>query len=167
MACSGKVVFYIGINKTRSAYKGTDIMLEALEALQKRYPDKCEIVKVENVPFAEYQRLMNHSDCILDQLYSYTPAMNSLLAMSKGIINIGGGEEENYQIINEQELRPIVNVLPNKYDVYVKLEQLILHQERIPLLKRQSVEYIRRHHDYIKVAKQYLEFYEHVLEEKI
>lgn len=167
MATPEKVRFFIGINKTRNTYKGTDIMLEALEALKKKYPDRCEVIKVESVPFDKYQQLMNSTDCILDQLYSYTPAMNSLLAMSKGIINIGGGEEENYLIIKEDMLRPIINVQPNKYDVFVQLEQLVLHPERIPELKRQSVEYVTRHHHYIKVAKQYIELYNHVLEDKI
>ena len=103
---------------------------------------------------------MEGSDAILDQLYAYTPSMNPLLAMSKGVICIGGGEPENYEIINETELRPIINVEPTYESVYHELEQLVLHPERIPELKRQSVEYIRRHHDYQKVARQYLDFWE-------
>ena len=103
---------------------------------------------------------MDGSDAILDQLYSYTPSMNSLLAMSKGIIVIGGGEPENYDILGEKELRPIINVQPDEQSVYNELEQLILHPERISELKKQSVEYIRRHHDYIKVAEQYVKFYQ-------
>jgi hypothetical protein len=81
--------------------------------------------------------------------------MNPLLAMSKGIICIGGGEPENYEIIGEKELRPIINVQPNYESVYNELEQLILHPERIPVLKQQSIDYTRRHHDYLKVARQY------------
>jgi hypothetical protein len=118
-----------------------------------------ELVKVEGVPFAEYQKLMEGSDAILDQLYSYTPSMNPLLAMSKGIICIGGGEPENYEIIHEHELRPIINVQPTYESVYHELEQLVLHPERIPLLKQQSIEYVRRHHDHIKVAQQYEAIY--------
>ena len=72
---------------------------------------------------------------------------------------MGGGEPENYEILNENELRPIINVQPNEQSVYDELEQLILHPERIPELKRQSVEYIKRHHDYIKVAQRYLDLY--------
>ena len=52
------------------------------------------------------------SDAIMDQLYSYTPSMNPLEAMAHGIICIGGGEPENYEIIHETTLRPIINVLP-------------------------------------------------------
>ena len=150
---------FIGISRGRSAYKGTDIMLRAAEDVQRQYPDLLESIKVEGVPFEEYQRLMDNSDAIMDQLYSYTPAMNALLAMSKGIIVIGGGEEENYEILGERELRPIVNVQPNYDSVRHELEQLVLHPERIATLKRQSQEYVNRHHDYLKVARQYEQLY--------
>ena len=35
----------------------------------------------------------------------------------------------------------------------------MLHPERLPELKRQSVAYVRRHHDHLKVARQYEQFY--------
>lgn len=151
---------FIGISKNRSSYKGTDIMLKAAEDIKAKYADRIILTKAEGLPFDEYQQLMDSSDAILDQLYSYTPAMNALLAMSKGIIVIGGGEPENYEILGEKELRPIINVEPNYESVYNELEQLVLHPERIPELKRQSMEYICRHHDYIKVARRYQDFYQ-------
>ena len=135
-------------------------MLRAAQALKEKYPDKLELKIAQGVPFEQYQHMMDSSDAILDQLYSYTPSMNALLAMSKGIIAVGGGEPENYSILGENELRPIINVQPNEQSVYDELEQLILHPERIPELKHQSVEYVRRHHDYIKVAERYVRFYQ-------
>lgn len=150
---------FIGISRGRNAYKGTDIMLKAAEDLQNQYPDKMQLIKVEGVPFNEYQRLMEGSDAILDQLYSYTPSMNPLLAMSKGIICIGGGEPENYDILHEPLLRPIINVQPTYQSVYHELEQLVLYPERIPDLKRQSKAYVKKHHDHLKVARQYEAFY--------
>ena len=150
---------FIGINKSRSVYKGTDIMLRAAQALQAHYVGKVELHVAEDVPFNEYMEMMSQSDAILDQLYSYTPAMNALGAMAKGIICVGGGESENYEILGETQLRPIVNVQPDYQSVYQALEELILHPERIPMLKQQSIEYIRRHHDYLKVARQYESLY--------
>ena len=158
-----KVKLFIGINKSRSEYKGTDIMLKAAQAIAKKYPDKTELRIAENIPFAEYVKMMNGSDAILDQLYSYTPSMNPLEAMARGIICIGGGEPENYKIIHEDKLRPIINVLPNYESVYQELEHLVLHPELVPLLKQQSIEYINKHHDYIKVAKRYEAFYQKLL----
>lgn len=158
-----KVKLFIGINKQRSVYKGTDIMLKAAQDIAEKYPDKTELRIAESVPFAEYVRMMNGSDAILDQLYSYTPSMNPLEAMSRGIICVGGGEPENYEIIHETQLSPIINVLPTYESVYQQLEQLVLHPERIPQLKKESIEYINKHHDYLKVAKQYETLYKQVL----
>ena len=158
-----KVKLFIGINKNRSEYKGTDIMLKAAQAIAKKYPDKTELRIAESIPFAEYVKMMNGSDAILDQLYSYTPSMNPLEAMARGIICIGGGEPENYEIIHEDKLRPIINVLPNYESVYQQLEHLVLHPELVPLLKQQSIEYISKHHDYNKVAERYEAFYQKLL----
>ena len=110
---------------------------------------------------------MNSSDVILDQLYSYTPAMNALVAMAKGLIVVGGGEEENYEILGEKELRPIINVLPDEENVYLALKHLIEHSELIPELSRQSVEYIRKYHDADKVAQQYVDFWLKRIDAKI
>ena len=59
----------------------TDIMLRALEKVCARYPRHAEMVRVESVPFDQYIQLMQGCHVILDQLYSYTPAMNALEAM--------------------------------------------------------------------------------------
>lgn len=158
-----KLNLFIGISKKRSAYKGTDIMLKAAEAIVTQYPQQVVLKIADGVPFAQYEQMLNTSDVILDQLYSYTPAMNALLAMAKGIIVVGGGEPENYEILGEKELRPIINVEPTYDSVYHELEQLVLYPERIPVLQQQSVEYIKRHHDYIPIAKQYEQFYLSIL----
>jgi len=155
-ASNRKLRFFIGIQRHRTALKGTDTMLRALERIVADYPDQAEMVKAESVPFEQYKEMMRSSDVLLDQIYSYTPAMNALLAMSQGLILVGGGEEENYTILGEEELRPIINVQPDEEDIYRQLEQLVLHPERIDQFKRDSIEYIHRHHDSIKVAKQYI-----------
>ena len=80
--------------------------------------------------------------------------------MSQGIVCIGGGEPENYSILNETQLRPIINVEPNYESVYEQLERLVLHPEVLPDLQQQSIDYVRKHHDYLKVARQYLDVYQ-------
>ena len=151
---------FIGINKSRSSYKGTDIMLAAAQSVCRKHPRLITLTVAESVPYDEYTRLMNGSDVLLDQLYSYTPSMNPLQAMNKGIVCIGGGEPENYQILGERDLRPILNVQPTFQSVYETIENLALHPELLPDLKRQSIRYIQKHHDYLHVAQKYLSFYE-------
>ena len=160
---STPIRFFIGIDTSRSQFKGTDVMYEALLEAKQKYPSQCEIVKAECLPFDEYQQMMDSCDCILDQLYSYTPAMNALHAMDKGLVCIGGGEPENYEIIGEKEFRPIINVKPSKESVFQAIENIILHPEQLPELKRQSIEYVKRHHHYKKVAQAYVDFYRSIL----
>ncbi len=154
-----KLRFFIGIQRSRSVYKGTDIMLRALQKTVERYPDACEMVSVESVPFDEYVRLLDGSDVLLDQLYSYTPAMNALEAMAHGMVVVGGGEPENYELLGEQTLRPIVNVRPDEDDVCRRLAWLVEHRDEVPRLSRESRLYVERHHDYRLVARAYLDFW--------
>ena len=162
----GKIRIFIGVNVTRDEYKGTDIMLRAAQDVAKRHPDTVELMVARSVPFSQYSQMMSSADVILDQLYSYTPAMNALLAMSKGIVCVGGGEPESYDILNEHSLRPIINVQPTYDSVYDALDSLVQHPERLPELKRQSVEYVQRHHDHLKVARQYEQVYRQLIEDK-
>lgn len=156
---------FIGIQRERSAYKGTDLMLHALRSLKQDYPDRIDIFEAENVPFARYQQMMNDSHVLLDQLYSYTPGMNGLLAMAKGLILVGGGEPEHYELLGEHELRPIINVQPNAQDVYDQILHRLLQAtpDDIRRLQLDSIAYIRRHHDHIGVARRYEAFYNDLL----
>ena len=161
-----KLNLFIGISKNRSVYKGTDIMLRAAEAVKEQYPDRLNLKVVTGLPFDEYVQTMLGSDAIMDQLYSYTPSMNPLEAMTHGIICIGGGEPENYEIINETTLRPIINVLPTYESCVAELTRLVNNLSLIPQLRCDSYAYVSKHHDYIKVARQYEEFYRGLLREK-
>lgn len=162
-AAGAPIIIFIGISKNRNEYKGTDIMLKAAQDIKNRYPDKVELRTAEGVPFSEYTRMMDGADLLLDQLYSYTPAMNAIHAMANGIVVVGGGEPENYEILNEKELRPIINVQPTYESVYNELENIVLNPDQLIKLKGESIEYASKHHDYITVAMDYVEFYSKLL----
>ncbi|GAB6012784.1 glycosyltransferase family protein [Viscerimonas tarda] len=151
--------FFIGIQSDRSQIKGTDVLYRILQEIHQKYSEKCTIEKVESLPYREYIQKMNDSDVILDQLYSYTPSMNALGAMAQGLVAVGGAEPESYEILNETENKPIINVLPNEEDIFTKLEQLVLNKDRIPELSLQSRLFVDKHHNYKKVAQQYLDFW--------
>jgi glycosyltransferase involved in cell wall biosynthesis len=155
----GKIKFFIGIQKSRSQYKGTDIMLRALLRIKENYPEKCEILKAENVPFEEYSKMIEDCDVLLDQLYGYSPGMNALLALAKGKIVVGGAEEEYYELLGERLLRPMVNVTPDEEDVYRKLEQLVLAPENIGRMQQESYALVKKHHNHCRVAEMYIKFW--------
>ena len=102
---------------------------------------------------------MAESDVLLDQLYSYTPAMNGLIGMAQGLVLVGGGEPEMYELLQEKNNFPIVNVLPTREDVYDKLEKLVQNKKNIPEISWNSREFIEKHHNYINVAQKYIDFW--------
>ena len=113
--------FFIGIQNFKDTVKGTDVMLPVLQEVQRKHPDLCRITEVHDVPYARYQQLMDDADVQLDQLYSYTPSMNSLLAMAKGVTVVGGGEPENYEITAWNCLFQMVQQLPPTFFFFLSL----------------------------------------------
>lgn len=155
-----KVRFFIGIQKDRNILKGTDRLLEALKRVCEQYPDRCEMLVAENVPYKEYVKMMQSSHVILDQLYSYTPATNALIAMAQGLVAVSGAEPEFYDFIEETENRPIINVSPLiENDIYNKLEWIIQNKHELPRLSRMSREFVVKHNDSHIVAQRHIDFW--------
>ncbi len=155
-----KVKFFLGRHRDRKAEKGTDIFERVINRLVAAYPDKAELVIVENRPYDEYIELLCDSHVVVDQLYSYTPATNAMLAMAMGKVVISGGEPEYYEFIGEKELRPIINPVPGDEDgLYRQLEYLVLNPQILPELGRQSREFVVKHNDIMIVAEKALRFW--------
>jgi glycosyltransferase involved in cell wall biosynthesis len=154
-----KIKFFIGIQKLKSKLKGTDLFLEEIIKIQNAYPKEVSVNTVTSLPWKEYVKTMSESDVLLDQLYSYTPGMNGLIGMAQGLVLVGGGEPEMYDLLKENNNRPIINVFPSKEDIYSKLEMLIENKKNIPELSSDSRRFAEQHHNYIKVARQYIDFW--------
>ncbi len=162
-----RVRFFIGIQRERSLIKGTDRLLAALRRVHDRFPDRCEMEIVENLPYAEYTARMARSHVLLDQLYSYTPATNALLAMAQGLVAVSGGEPEYYDLIGERDNRPIVNVDPLvEGDIDAKLEHIINNKHLLPQMSRDSRAFVERHHNVADIARRYLDFWNQILSDK-
>lgn len=155
-----KVKFFLGRHRGRLKEKGTDRLGEAARRVVEKHPDKAELIVVENVPYAEYLKLLNEAHVVLDQLYSYTPATNALLAMAMGKVVVSGAEPEFYDFIGEPELHPIVNALPDDDALFRKLEHLALNPASLPELGRKGREFVEKHNDVMVVAKRFIDFWE-------
>lgn len=159
-----RVRILIGIQKKRCNTKGTDKMLPLFERLAEQYPDKVELIKAENIPFYEYRKQLSSCDILVDQLYSYTPAMNALEAMSHGIVVISGGEEDYYRFIGEETLRPIVNLRPlNDEENYKIIEQIALDSDLLSRKKAESIAFVAKYHNADNIAKEYLNLWQNLL----
>lgn len=162
-----KVRLFIGIQRDRHVIKGTDRLLAAMKRVHDRYPELTELEVVENLPYDEYTRRMRESHVILDQLYSYTPGTNALIAMAQGLVAVSGAEPEYYDLIGETANRPIVNVSPLvEGDIDEKLSWLVEHRDQLPQMARASRAFVEKHNAVSVVARRYLDFWDKLLSGK-
>src|SRR5690606_29724640 len=92
LSTEGKIVIFLGINRNARYKKGIPYFEKAVEKIKQRYPDKVEVVVVENLPYAEYINAYNRCHILLDQIYSYEQGYYALEAMEKGIVVFTGIE---------------------------------------------------------------------------
>lgn len=155
----------VGLQPKREFLKGAMKIAQFVKALAQKHPGKIEIKYVEGVPYDEYCRMIEEVDVLVDQFYSYTPSMNTLAAMARGTVVIGGGEEEYYRFIGEEKLRPIINVspeYPDETNINI-IEKAFFTEGNLTKLSCQSVAFVKKFHDYRKVAAQYEQLYRELL----
>lgn len=165
LAPSHHLTILIGLQPKRDFMKGAMKIATFVEEVARRHPGKVQIKYVEGVPYDEYMRLLAEADVLVDQLYSYTPSMNSLAAMARGTVVIGGGEEEYYEFIGEDTLRPIINVRPDVPDEenIAAIERALFTDGTLERMRCESVEFVHKYHDYRHVAEQYEQLYRSLL----
>ena len=158
---SHPLTILIGLQPKRDFMKGAMKIAAFVEEVARRHPGKVQIKYVEGVPYDEYMHLLAKADVLVDQLYSYTPSMNSLAAMARGTVVIGGGEEEYYEFIGEKTLRPIINVRPDVPDEenIAAIERALFTDGTLERMAQESIQFVHKYHDYRLVAKQYEQLY--------
>ena len=131
-----KIRFFIGIQKERSIYKGTDIMLRALERIAHNHPKECEILKAESVPFEQYSKMINDCDILLDQLYGYSPLtakqIDHYIDMYLGIISL---DSVCVIVDNEDNLVGVGISMPSLSRALQKSKGKMFPMGWLPLLK--------------------------------
>lgn len=156
-----KIKVLVGVQSKRDYMKGARKIGRMVEEVGRRNPGRLDIRYVEDVPYAEYCKMLAGADVLVDQLYSFTPSMNSLAAMARGTVVIGGGEEEFYDFIGEKKLRPIINVSPEKsFEDNVKaIEAALIPEGSVKRLSQESIEFVKKYHDCRQVAARHVELY--------
>jgi hypothetical protein len=81
---NGKIKILHGIS--RSGFKGTDVILEALNQAQLEYPELFKIIIPEKLPFNDYLKLLSTANVVFDQLYGDGLGMNALYSMGSSCV---------------------------------------------------------------------------------
>jgi hypothetical protein len=154
-----RVKLFLGMHSARKVEKGTDIIQHAAAKLAEEYPERCSLEIVENLPYDQYLERMRGSHVVLDQIYSYTPATNALLAMAMGLATLSGGEEMFYDFIGEKRLRPVIASPVDYEGVYTTLKDVIMNPAQLARRSREGREFVVRHNDSRVVASRFINFW--------
>lgn len=155
-----KVRIFLGRHAERTLEKGTDKLQVAAQRVVAAHGDICELEIVENLPYTEYLKRLKEADIVLDQLYSYTPATNALLAMAMGKTVVSGGEPEYYEFIGEYDNRPIINAVPDDDEaLFRSIENAVIHPGVLTDMSSKNRDFVIKHNDVMVVAQRYLDFW--------
>lgn len=155
----GKLIVFHGINRANYFKKGSDYFEAALKIISEKHPQKIEIITAEDLPYKEYIKKYNRCHILLDQVLSYDQGYNALEAMAKGKVVFTGAEKEFVEFYNLKE-KVAINVLPDVNNIVNSLEDLILHPKKIQEISKNARNFIEREHDYITIAKKYIEVWD-------
>lgn len=149
-----RIIFFHGINRIYD--KGSDLIKKAMIRAQKMYPKDIECIIAERMPFDEYTQNIERANVIIDQCKSYGYGMNALISMAKGKVVFSGAEKEVISRISSEDC-PVVNIRPDEEQIYAQIMSLIEKKTEILDMGLHSREYVFKYHNYIDVAKKYLE----------
>ena len=83
-----KLIIFHGLN--RYGFKGTRHVEEAFKILEKKYPNKLELIIDGHMPLDKYLELMKKTNVIIDQTNSYSLGVNGIYALAMGKVVLGG-----------------------------------------------------------------------------
>ena len=150
------ITIFMGINRTNYHSKGISYFEKALAIIQQKFPKKVHIEIVENLPYEQYIEKYNNAHIILDQVYAYDQGYNALEAMAKAKVVFTGAETafmQHYKL----DTPVAINALPEVDSLIIALEKLIDNPEKITEIGLAAQDFVIQHHDYKKVAQQYLD----------
>lgn len=151
-----KIKIIHGVQKGREGFKGTNFIDIAMNEVLTKYPDIVEYIRVENVSFPDYLKILNQSHIVIDQVNGYGSGMNSLFSLAMGKIVLGGNEQiEGFENINT----PVFNITPNVKQIISVLDEVISSRNDFHLLSKKSIDYIQNNHSHVNIAFEYIDFY--------
>ncbi len=151
-----KVLVFHGI--IRPIDKGTKYIVDAMEQLQKGYPDIVECIADGGMPLDEYLEVLDKTNILMDQACADYTGMNGLYGLAMGKVVFAGNIPEMRAEIGEKDI-PIINIEPDAGQIYNELAKVVTDKDRIQTLSKASREYIERVHDAKVVARQYVSLF--------
>jgi glycosyltransferase involved in cell wall biosynthesis len=151
-----QISIFLGINQWNYHQKGITFFEQALAVINEKYGNKVKIIVAKNIPYTDYINLYNKAHILLDQCFAYDQGYNALEAMAKGKVVFTGAETE-FEKQYALTVKVAINAKPDVDYLVKELSFLIENPKEILVIGKNARNFIEKEHDYLKIAKNYLE----------
>ena len=141
---------------SRRGFKGTDVILAAIELLRATRND-FEFNILENLPHDEFLERLADADVLIDQVHSFGAGMAALEALAQGKVVVSGNAQEMRAYFAWGAENPIVDASPDPATLAGRIAALLDEPLQLAVRAADGVSYVRRRHDTVVVASQYVE----------
>ncbi len=158
-----KIVIYHPLN--RIGFKGTEKIKQAFLILEKKYGNQAEFIIKGQMPIKEYEEFLNQIDILVEQFNFMSYGMSAIYAMAKGKMVVTGclNEMKEDKFIGFMKEAPIYDLGYTVNEMVDRISYIIEHKYLIDDYKKKSRQYVEKYHNYIKVAKKYVDIYDDIL----
>lgn len=150
---------------TRRGFKGSAIVIEAIELLKNKRND-FEFITIEGKSYSEYLKIISDIDIVIDQVYSQSPGMNALEMIGAGKIVLTGATETGKSYFDFMEDFPGINASPMPSILAEDISQAIDNRSNFSELSEKGRSYIEKNHSCSYSASKFLELWNDNLQTK-
>ena len=153
---NGKLIIFHGLN--RYGLRGTRHVEEAFKLIEKKYPNKFELIIDGNMPLEKYLNVLKRANIVIDQTYGHSIGMNGLYALALGKVVLGGSEPEALESLGMKN-SPVINIKPNSQHIFEQIEILLRDINKIKEIGYLSRKYVENVHSHIGISKKFLDIW--------
>lgn len=155
----GKLVIMHGV--IREKYKGTAYILKAFDIIKEKYPNDVEIIVDGKLPLAEYLKVLQRTNILVDQCKEHGWSMNACFGMAQGKVVLSGASRNTLKEFGLTK-SPIIHIKPDVNQIVSQLEYLIENRDKIEEFGYESRKFVENFHDHRRIAQLYLDSWNNV-----
>lgn len=140
---------------TQRVCKGTDVILDVIDRLKKRYGNNIDFQLIEKIPNREALKMYREADLLIDQLRIGWYGGLATETMCMGIPTIAYINEEDLKYIPKEMAKDCLDSIinANEFTLYDVLENIINNPSILVQKREAGMEYINKWHNAVNVAK--------------
>jgi hypothetical protein len=144
---------------SRKGFKGSDIILEALEKVHQSHSDFFEIIIPDKLKFDDYVKLLSTANVVVDQLYGDSLGMNALYSMGASCLVFAHFDRIKIGTLDLTEA-PAIQVGETVDEIYQQIISLkSWSQEEFVEVGQKSRHFVLSHCSPVKVAQQVMKYW--------